>query len=99
VGAAGCVAIKRIKTVSRVVAAGCVAIKRLKTNGRVVAAGCEVEERVFALRGVLVRIASVRWWVYRLSRQRKRKQRESKRDEKTAYNPHCLSTRQLLFTR
>src|SRR5437899_496067 len=44
--------------------------------------GSKVEERIFTLSGIGVRIASVRWWVYCSSRQRKREAGQRQRDEK-----------------
>src|SRR5438128_4223425 len=57
------------------------AVERLKPDGRVFfgrvfATGCETEERVVTLSGVLVGIASVRWWINRSSRGRERKTNE-----------------------
>src|SRR5439155_22710927 len=47
----------------------------------VVEAGCEAEERISALCGVAVGIASVRWRLNRSSHRRKRKASEDERDE------------------
>ena len=66
---AGCVARERLGTAGRVEVAGCVAGERLKTARRVVGAGCEFEEGIIALGGIVTRIASVRGWRDRSSRQ------------------------------
>ncbi len=79
--AADGVAIERLRADGRAAETGCMAIERIKTYRRVVGAGCEAEKRVIALGGVLVRIASVRWWVNGSHCGRKRKADEHHRDE------------------
>ena len=61
--AAGCVvAMKRMKTVGRVVVAGCVAIERSdRPMAVLLGPSGEAEERILTLSGVAVGIASVRW--------------------------------------
>ena len=92
----GCIAQEGKITVGRVEEAGGVAKECVNTVGRVADARREIEECVGTLGGVLVGIASIRFWDNRSRCGRKRKQGESerKRDEqKTAYNPDWLDTR------
>src|SRR5207302_5625131 len=106
---------QRFKTVGRVVGAGYVVRERTTTGGRVGAAGGVLRERIRTEGRVVVAAREASELIITLSRievgqpavcclssmrRSKDSQRERERDEKkTAYNPHCLGTRQLLLTR
>jgi hypothetical protein len=56
--------VERSITNGRITGAVCVAIKRFKTDSRVAEAGCQAKKCIFALSGVLTRVASVGRWIY-----------------------------------
>ena len=78
--------IQRISAVGRVKNADCVAsgggaVKRSPTMAVLLGAGCKTEERILALSGVGVRIASDRWRAHRSRYWRKRKAGKRECDE------------------
>src|SRR5262249_42315567 len=80
---AGCIAKERQITGSRVIAACCGGSECLITDCRVAIAGREAEEGVGTLGGVVVGIASIRWWINRPSLWRERQTSEREHDEKS----------------
>ena len=60
-------------TDSRVADAACVVIERIGAQCGVLRAAREAKERISTFGGVVAGIASVRWWVNRSGRRRKRK--------------------------
>src|SRR5438445_11200204 len=59
-------------TDSRVADAACVVIERIGAQCSVLGAACKAKERIGIFGGVVAGIASVRWWINRSSRRRKR---------------------------
>src|SRR5436309_85404 len=82
---AGCVECERANTVGRVVDARCVAGERTKTNACIAGARCEAEKGVITFSGIVIWVASVRWWAQlRSGRREKRKASEHEGDKKKA---------------